>query len=186
MTPLIITISILAVLALLAAWGVSAYNRLVAYRNGVDVAWGQVEVQLQRRFDLIPNLVAAVKGYADHESSTFQSVIEARRQVAVAPDNQSKVKAENFLTGALRQIFALSEAYPNLKADRNFAVLQQDLVMIESKLAVARQVYNDAVYTFNTSQQQFPTVIVAPAFGFSPRDLFDVPDAVEQAPIVEF
>lgn len=177
------TIVIVLAVVLWMAW---TYNRLVEYRNRANMAWGQVEVQLQRRFDLVPNLVATVKGYASHEAETLEAVTKARQQVQTASEPDPQVSAENFLSDALRQIFALSEAYPDLKADRNFRELQSSLESIESNLSVARQIYNDAVYTFNTSMQQFPTVVVVKPMGFKEKTLFDAPPSADEAPSVQF
>ncbi len=182
----ILLVVIVAVVAVIGFWISAAYNKLVTSRNRVDVTWGQVEVQLQRRADVIPNLVSTVKGYATHESETLTQVIEARQQVQVAPDQTAQVSAENFLTQALRQIFALSEAYPDLKADQNFLQMQRDLVVIEEQVAVSRQLYNDSVYGYNTEVQTFPTNIIAGAFNFDLREMFDAPPSADAAPVVEF
>jgi LemA protein len=163
-----------------------SYNSLVAKRNRVDTSWSHVEVQLQRRYDLIPNLVETVKGYATHESGTFERVVAARAagQSASGPAEQSQ--ADNLLTGALRQLFAVAEDYPELRASENFSSLQDDLSDTENKIAVSRQIYNDTVLTYNNAVQQLPTNIVASVTGFTAREFYDAPDAADTAPEVSF
>ena len=178
---------ILLVLVVAAVvWFVAAYNSLVRRRNRVDNAWGQVEVQLKRRYDLIPNLVETVKGYAAHEQDTLQAVIEARNRAQAATTPAEHAEAENMLTGALRQLFALAEAYPQLRASENFAALQAELSETENKIAVARQIYNDSVLGYNNRVQTIPTNIIASLAGFTVRDFFDAPPAADEAPSVEF
>jgi LemA protein len=163
------------VLVLLVVWALSAYNRLVRQRNQVDAAWAQVDVQLKRRYDLIPNLVETVRGYAAHERGTLDAVVQARN-TAVAAGGQStevQAQAENALTQTLGRLFALAEAYPNLKANENFLSLQGELSGTEDKIAYARQFYNSAVQTYNTSTQTIPTNIIAGMGGFSARNLFE-------------
>jgi LemA protein len=163
------------VLVLLIAWALSAYNRLVRQRNQVDAAWAQVDVQLKRRYDLIPNLVETVKGYAAHERGTLDAVVQARN-TAVATAGQGtevRAQAENALTQTLGRLFALAEAYPNLKANDNFLSLQGELSGTEDKIAYARQFYNGAVQTYNTSTQSIPTNLIAGMGGFRARDLFE-------------
>lgn len=176
----------LIALALVVIWFVITYNGLVKLRNRVDNAWGQVEVQLQRRYDLIPNLVQAVKGYASHESETFEKVITARNRAADATGPAAKADADNVLTGMLRQLFALAEDYPDLRASENFQDLQGQLAETEDKVSVARQIYNDSTLTFNNKVQTIPSNIVASITGFSARDFFDAPSDADQAPRVEF
>ena len=176
---------LLAVVLLLIA-GVFIYNRLVQSRNRVDNAWSQIEVQLKRRYDLIPNLVETVKGYASHEKETFERVIQARNRAQAAGTPGEQAQAENFLTGALRQLFALAEAYPDLKASTNFSQLQTELSETENKIAISRQIYNDSVLTYNNQVQTVPSNIVASLTGFKTREYFDAPDAADQAPRVEF
>jgi LemA protein len=162
------------VAVLLIAWALSAYNRLVRQRNQVDAAWAQIDVQLKRRYDLIPNLVETVKGYAAHERGTLDDVVQARNG-AVAAANQgagARAQAENALTQTLGRLFALAEAYPNLKANENFASLQGELSSTEDKISYARQFYNSAVQTYNTSTQSIPTNFIAGIGGFRVRDLF--------------
>ncbi len=169
-----------------AVWFVVAYNGLVRRRNRVDNAWGQVEVQLKRRYDLIPNLVEAVKGYAAHEQDTLQAVVEARNRALEATTPTEQAEAENVLTGALRRLFALAEAYPQLRASENFAALQAELAETENKIAVARQIYNDSVLGYNNLVQTIPTMVVARVAGFRPRDFFDAPPSADEAPPVAF
>ena len=162
------------VVVLVIAWGLMTYNRLVRQRNQVDAAWAQIDVQLKRRYDLIPNLVETVKGYAAHERGTLDAVVQARNSaITVAPEGPAaRAQAENALTQTLGRLFALAEAYPNLKANENFLGLQNELANTEDKIAYARQFYNSAVQTYNTSTQSIPTNIVAGFGGFRARDLF--------------
>jgi LemA protein len=161
-------------LILLIAWGVVSYNKLVRQRNQVDAAWAQIDVQLKRRYDLIPNLVETVKGYAAHERGTLDAVIQARNSAVgnagSAPG--ARAESENTLTQTLGRLFALAEAYPNLKANENFNALQGELANTEDKIAYSRQFYNSAVQTYNTSTQSIPTNIMAGLGGFKQRDLF--------------
>jgi len=149
------------------------YNSLVKNRNRVDNAWSQIDVQLKRRHDLIPNLIETVKGYAAHERGTFEQVTAARANAINAQGPERTAAAENQLTGALKSLFAVAEAYPDLKANQNFLQLQEELTATEDKVAYARQFYNDSVLTYNTKIQQFPTVILAGMFNFDKRDFFD-------------
>ncbi len=167
-------------------WIARTYNRLIKERNRVDNAWGQVEVQLQRRYDLIPNLVETVKGYASHEASTFEEVTKARSASASASTPAEQTQADNFLTSALRQLFAVAEAYPELRASENFAGLQGDLSDTENKIAVSRQIYNDTVLTYNTSIQQVPASVVASVTGFTERETYDAIGLADTAPDVSF
>ena len=159
---------------LVIGWALSAYNRLVRQRNQVEAAWAQIDVQLKRRYDLIPNLVETVKGYAAHERGTLDAVIQARNSAvnAAGAAPAARAQAENALTQTLGRLFALAEAYPNLKANQNFLGLQNELAGTEDKIAYARQFYNSAVQTYNTSTQSIPTNIIAGVGGFRPRDLF--------------
>ncbi|MGI6034105.1 MAG: LemA family protein [Coriobacteriales bacterium] len=177
----IVVIVVILVIALIAM-----YNNFVRLRNKVDNAWAQVEVQLQRRFDLIPNLVETVKGYAKHESSTLEAVTQARSQVASAGTPEERMKAENVLTDTLRSLFAVAEAYPDLKANQNFQQLQSQLEETEDKISYMRQSYNDVVMDYNNSIQTFPAVLFAGMFGFKQRELFDADQAADQAPKVQF
>jgi len=163
------------------------YNGLVRKRVRVRNAWSQIDVQLKRRYDLIPNLVETVKGYASHEKETLERVVQARQQAISAQGTQDQAQAENMLTGALRQIFALSEAYPDLKANQNFMQLQEELTATENKIGFARQYYNNVVEQYNSSIQVFPAVLLAGAFGFTRENFFELEDAAQrEAPKVQF
>ena len=177
---------IAGVVVLLIVVVVGLYNGLVGSRNRVDNAWSQVDVQLKRRYDLIPNLVETVKGYASHEQQTFERVIQARNAAQAAQGPAEQAEAENFLTGALRQLFALAEAYPELRASENFQQLQAELSDTENRIAVSRQIYNDTVLTYNNKVQQVPTNFVASIFGFNAREFFEAGEEADQAPAVEF
>ena len=181
---------ILAVIVVAVIWAISVYNGLVAMRQRTNQAFADIDVQLKQRHDLIPNLVETVKGYAAHESGTLEAVVRARNAAIAAPGVEQKVAAENMLSGALRQLFALSENYPNLKANANFQQLQSDLSDIENKLAASRRFFNNAVQEYNTGIQQFPAALFATMFGFLPREFFDVGTdnraQLEQAPAVKF
>jgi len=166
-----IVIGVIVVVVVLFFW--LAYNSLVKNRNRVDNAWSQIDVQLKRRHDLIPNLVETVKGYAAHERGTFEAVTAARANAINAQGAQETAAAENVLTGALKSLFAVAEAYPDLKANQNFLQLQEEVTATEDKVAYARQFYNDSVLTYNTKIQQFPTVLLAGMFHFEKRDFFD-------------
>jgi LemA protein len=177
---------VLAVVVLLVLGLVLLYNRLVRLRNRVDNAWAQVDVQLRRRYDLIPNLVETVKGYAAHERDTFEAVTEARTRAQAAGTVQDQAQAENILSQALGRLFAVAEAYPELQADENFRQLQEELATTENRIAVSRQVYNDTVLTYNNAIQTVPGVLVAGPFGFPKREFFEAEDAVREAPRVAF
>ena len=178
---------ILAVVALLVVLVIVLYNGLVRSRNQVDNAWSQVDVQLKRRLDLIPNLVETVKGYASHEKSTFEAVINARSAaMTAAPTPGAQGQADNVLSGALRQLFALSEAYPDLKANQNFLAMQEELTSTESRVAYARQFYNDSVLGYHNKLDTFPTVLVAKMGNFPRREFFEAEDAARTAPTVKF
>ncbi len=166
---------------------IALYNRLVVLRNRVDNAWSQIDVQLKFRYDLIPNLVETVKGYATHESETFEKVTQARNMAVDAKTVVEQGQAENMLSGALKSLFAVAEAYPELKANESFLKLQEELTGTESKIAYARQFYNDSVMSFNTAIQSFPANLIAGVFGFTARDYFEVELAeVREAPKVSF
>ena len=172
---------------LIAAFFIGIYNRLVAKSVQVDNAWSQIDVQLKRRYDLIPNLVETVKGYAAHERDTLEAVVKARQQAMAAHSVGEQAAAENMLTGALRQLFALSEAYPQLKANENFMQLQEELTTTENKISYARQHYNDSVGSYNTSLQQFPGNIVGGMFNFKTREFFEIQEpAHRETPQVKF
>lgn len=176
---------IVIVVAILAV-GAFVYNHLVHARNRVDNSWAQVDVQLKRRYDLVPNLVETVRGYASHERETLEAVVEARKTAEAAEGPPEQAQAENVLTGALRRLFALAEAYPDLKAAPNFSELQTQLGDTEDRIAVARQIYNDAVLTYNNSVQSVPTNLVASLMGFSTRPFFDAGPEADEAPVVDF
>lgn len=180
----IIVIVVIVVVVVIAA--IALYNNLVKLRNMVDNAWSQVDVQLQRRLDLIPNLVETVKGYASHERGTLDEVIQARSAVMGAATPQGKMEADNVLTGALKSLFAVAEAYPDLKANANFQQLQSELVTTEDKISYMRQSYNDTVMKYNTAIQTFPAVLLAGVMGFKERTGFDAASDAEQAPQVRF
>lgn len=178
---------LIAVVVLLILWGIATFNSFVVLRNRIDNAWGQIDVQLKRRYDLIPNLVETVKGYAKHERETFEKVVEARQKGINATNVKDQADAENMLTGALKSIFALAEAYPDLKANENFKLLQEELAGTESKIAFARQHYNDMVMLYNTRIQVFPASIIAGMQGLTPREFFEIAVAAErEAPKVSF
>jgi len=160
----------------IVAWGVVAYNRLVRLRNQVEASWAQIDVQLKRRYDLVPNLVETVRGYAAHERGTLEAVVAARGLAinsAQTPGMADRATAEVMLTSALGRLFALAEAYPDLKANQNFLALQAELGNTEDKIAYARQFYNSAVQTFNTAVQTLPTNVIAGIGGFRARDFFE-------------
>ena len=165
---------------------IALYNRLIVLRNRVENAWAQIDVQLKMRYDLIPNLVATVKGYAAHESQTLESVIAARQVAIDAKGVAAQAQAENALTSTLRSLFAVAEAYPDLKANQNFLMLQQELSNVEQKVAYARQFYNDSVMSFNIAIQSFPANLIAGVFGFSAREPFEIEEEAKTAPKVEF
>jgi LemA protein len=178
---------ILIVVVLLVIGVIVTYNGLIRSRNQVENAWSQIDVQLKRRNDLIPNLVETVKGYAEHEKSTLDAVINARNaamSAGAAPAAQAA--ADNVLSGALRQLFALSEAYPDLKANQNFLALQEELSATEGRVGYARQFYNDTVLTYNNKLQAFPTVIFANMLKFEKREYFEADEAARQVPKVGF
>jgi LemA protein len=180
---------ILGVIAVIVIWAIMTYNSLVAMAQRVSQAFADVDVQLKQRSDLIPNLVETVKGYAAHERGTLDAVVNARNAAIAAPTADAKVAAENQLSGALRQLFALSEAYPDLKANQNFQQLQSDLSDIENKLAAARRFFNNAVSEYNAGIQQFPAALFAGMFGFRERQFFDLGQerqALDKAPQVKF
>jgi LemA protein len=182
----IVVIIIVAVIALLVVYGIVQYNGLVRLRNRVEGAWAQIDVQLKRRYDLIPNLVETVKGYAAHERETLEAVIQARNVAVNASGPAEQAQSENMLTGALRQLFALSEAYPDLKANQNFLALQEELTGTEGRIAYARQYYNDAVQTYNTKLQTFPSNIFANMFKFTEREYFEADEESRGNVAVQF
>jgi LemA protein len=181
---LVIVVAIVLVVALIVVW---IYNKLVRLRNRAENAWAQVDVQLRRRYDLIPNLVETVKGYASHERATFEEVTKARTAAQQAQTVGEQAQAENLLTQAIGRLFAVAEAYPELRATENFQQLQAQLEETESKIAVSRQVYNDAVLTYDNALETVPTNIVGSLFSFQPREYFEVEEpAAREAPRVQF
>ena len=178
----VIVVVIVAAILLIGLGLVLLYNRLVRLRNRSENAWAQVDVQLRRRYDLIPNLVETVKGYAAHERETFQNVTEARAAAQQAQTPAESAQAEGLLSQALGRLFAVAEAYPELQADENFRQLQTELAETENRIAVSRQVYNDTVLTFNNAIQTFPGVVFAGPFGFTEREFFDVEDEAQREP----
>ena len=185
MTWVLIIIAVLVVL--LVVYVIAAYNGLIRRRNQIENAWSQIDVQSKRRLDLIPNLVETVKGYASHERETLDAVIRARNSAIAAPDTpEAQAQADNMLTGALRQVFALSEAYPDLKANQNFLALQEELTATEGRVAYSRQFYNDSVLDYNNKLQQFPTNFFAQRLKFDKREYFEADEAARTAPTVEF
>jgi LemA protein len=178
---------VLAVIALLVIIAIVIYNGLIRSRNQVENAWSQIDVQLKRRIDLIPNLVETVKGYAAHEKETLDAVIRARNAAMAAPtDPHAQAAADNQMTGALRQLFALGEAYPDLKANQNFLALQEELSATEGRVAYARQFYNDSVLNYNNKIQAFPSVIFANMLKFSKREYFEADEAAREVPKIGF
>lgn len=180
---------VLGAIALLVIWVIIIYNGLVAMRQRVNQAFADVDVQLKQRHDLVPNLVETVKGYASHERGTLEAVVQARNAAMTAQGPAQMAQAENMLSGALRQLFALSEAYPDLKANQNFQQLQMELSDLENKIAAARRFFNNAVQEYNTGIQQFPAVLLAGPTGFTQREFFDLGAeraTVGQTPQVKF
>jgi LemA protein len=174
---------LLVIIVAVALMAVGMYNSLVTLRNRCDNAWSQVDVQLRRRYDLIPNLVETVKGYAKHESGVFERVTQARAAAVNAQTVKAQGEADNVLTGALKSLFAVAEAYPDLKANQNFLMLQEELAGTESKVAYARQFYNDVVMKFNMRQQVFPSNIIANMFGFKTREYFQIEEEAAKGPV---
>jgi LemA protein len=180
----VIVVVVLVVIIGLFFW--LGFNGLVKRRNQVDNAWSQIDVQLKRRHDLIPNLVETVKGYAAHERGTFEAVTAARANAINAQGPEAQAQAENALSGALKSLFAVAEAYPDLKANQNFLNLQEELTSAEDRIAYARQFFNDAVLSYNTKIQQFPTVLIAGMFHFEKREFFDAAPEDTETPQVQF
>jgi len=176
MTALLV---ILGIIVLLAVILIAIYNRLVALRQTCNQAWSDIEVQLKQRQDLVPQLVNTVKGYAKHEKTTFEEVVKARQAAVSANTVGDQVAAEGMLTQALGKLFALAEAYPDLKANENFLQLQDQLADVENKIAAARRFYNNAAQEYNTAREQFPAVLVAGPFGFQEREFFEAPEGRE-------
>lgn len=177
---------IIGVVALILLWAIATYNRLVRFRNQIANAWSQIDVQLRRRYDLIPNLVETVKGYAAHEKEIFEEVARARSAAIAAEGVAQQAEAENQITRALRQLFAVVENYPNLKANENFLALQEELTATEGRIAFARQFYNDQVLTYNNVVQQFPSSIIANMGSFTLREFFKTEEAATGPVQVQF
>lgn len=178
---------LLIVLVVIVGYFIAAYNGLVALKNRVENGWAQIDTQLQRRYDLIPNLVETVKGYAAHEKAVFEEVTKARAGMAQANTIAEKAEAENILSGTLKSLFAVAEAYPELKANQNFKELQLELTNTENKIAFSRQFYNDTVTRFNTAIQMFPKNIIASMFHFTEQEYFETTDdAAREVPKVQF
>jgi LemA protein len=183
---LIAIIIIVAIVVVVLLIFVVQYNGLVRLRNRIDNAWSQIDVQLQRRHDLIPNLVETVKGYAAHEKETLERVVQARNQAVSAQGPAAQGQAENVLTGALRQLFAVAEAYPDLKANQNFLNLQEELTSSEDRVAYARQFYNDTVLKYNNKIQTIPSNVIAGMFSFQEREYFEGEEEARSVPRVQF
>lgn len=187
MYAVVILVVLLGIVLGLVGWVAGVYNGLVRLRNQLENAWAQIDVQLKRRYDLIPNLVETVKGYASHERETLEKVIQARNMAMSAKTVGDRAAAENVLSGTLKTLFAVSEAYPDLKANQNFISLQGELTSTENKIAFSRQFYNDNVMGYNTQIEIFPRNFIANMFGFTRREFFEVKDAGQrEAPQVKF
>ncbi len=183
------TLIVLAVIVVAAVWAIGVYNGLISMRQRVSQAFADVDVQLKQRHDLVPNLVETVKGYAAHERGTLDEVVKARNTAMTAQGPAQQAAAENMLSGALRQLFAVAEAYPDLKASANFQQLQAELGDLENKIAASRRFFNNAVQEYNTGIQRFPAALFAASFGFAPKDFFNLGDdraSVSEAPSVKF
>jgi len=177
---------LVAIIGLLVVFFIATYNRLVVLRNRIENAWSQIDVQLRRRYDLIPNLIETVKGYAAHEREVFERVTQARAQAIAAGGVAAQAQAENMLTQALRSLFAVAEAYPQLRASENFQRMQTDLTETENKIMFARQFYNDTVLQYDTARESFPTNFVARFGGFGPREYFEAEAASREPVKVQF
>lgn len=186
MSAMIVFGAVLFLAALVFIWGVAVYNRLVRLSNLKDEAWSGVDVQLKRRFDLVPNLVETVKGYASHEQDTFRGVTEARAAVSAAPTQAARMEAENVLTSTLGRLFAVAESYPELKANENFAELQRELSNLENELQMARRYYNGTVREFNAAIQLFPAVLISRSLGYKEAEFFSAEEEARSTPQVEF
>lgn len=177
---------IIAIIVIVLLWVVGVYNSLVQLRNAVKDQWSQIDVHLKRRADLIPNIVETVKGYAGHEKGTLEAVINARNKAVSATTKEDEISANGELTGALSRLFALTEAYPDLKANTNFLDLQNTLQETEDKISFSRQFYNDAVLKYRNKLEMFPTNIIANIFGFKPEMFFEATNAEKETPKVKF
>ncbi|MFA8437705.1 LemA family protein [Pueribacillus sp. YX66] len=180
-----ILIGFIVIIVVIVGFFIASYNSLVKLRNWVKESWSQIDVQLKRRYDLIPNLVETVKGYAAHEQETLEKVIQARNQL-VQGTPQERIEADNMIQGALKSIFALSEAYPDLKANQNFLKLQEELTTTENKVAYSRQLYNKTVADYNIKRETFPTVLIASTLGFQKEEQLTIPEEEREAPRVSF
>jgi LemA protein len=174
---------VLGIVGVIILWAIATFNRMIVLRNRIDNSWSQVDVQLRRRYDLIPNLVETVKGYAAHERETFEEVTKARQAGIDARTVQDQAQAENLITGALRRMFAVAEAYPQLRASENFMQLQEELAGTESKIAYARQFYNDTVLTYHNLIQAFPPRVIAGMCGFKQREYFEIEEPEARGPV---
>jgi len=177
---------IIAVIGVLVLWAILAYNSFVSLKNQVENSWSQIDVQLKRRTDLIPNLINTVKGYVKHERETLDAVTRARTAIMNAGSAKDAAVGENMLQGALKSLFAVAEAYPDLKANTNFIQLQEELSGTENKVAAARQYYNDMVQEYNIKRESFPSKLIASIFKFAEKDLFDIPETEKEVPKVQF
>ncbi|MDR1650909.1 MAG: LemA family protein [Synergistaceae bacterium] len=182
--PIAITAAIIAIAALL--WGISVYNRLIRLASLKDEAWSGVDIQLKRRFDLVPNLVETVKGYASHERNTLEAVIGARSAIQTASTQDARIDAENSLTQTLRTLFAVAESYPELKANANFTELQRELSSLESDLQLARRYYNGTVRDFNIAVKSFPAVLISRRFGYEEAPMFSADEESKEPVKVRF
>ena len=183
---LIIGLVIILIVVIILLWFFGYYNRVIRYENRIDNAWAQIDVQLKRRADLIPNLMETVKGYMNHERQTLEAVTKARSAVMTAKSPQESINADNMLTGALKTLFAVSESYPDLKANQNFLQLQDELTHTEEKIAYSRQHFNDSVLQFNNTIETFPGNIFANMMGKKERQMLQIPEASKEVPKVSF
>lgn len=174
---------IIAIVVIFLLWIILAFNSMIILRNRIENAWAQIDVQTKKRYDLVPNLVETVKGYAKHERKVFTEITKARAAIARAKKPATQAKANNMLTDALKTLFAVAENYPKLRASENFMQLQEELSGIESKIAYARQFYNDSVLKFNAKIQQFPTNIIARRLGFTEREYYEAPEEAARRPV---
>jgi LemA protein len=183
---LIIGLIVILIIVFILLWFFSYYNRVIRYENQIDNAWAQIDVQLKRRADLIPNLMETVKGYMNHERGTLEAVTKARSAIMTAKTPQESIDADNMLTGALKTLFAVAESYPDLKANQNFLQLQDELTHTEDKIAYSRQHFNDTVLTFNNTIETFPGNIFANMMGKKERQMLQIPEASKEVPKVSF
>ncbi len=183
---LIIGLVILLIVVVILLWFFGYYNRVIRYENRIDNAWAQIDVQLKRRADLIPNLMETVKGYMNHERQTLEAVTKARSAIMTAKTPQESINADNMLTGALKTLFAVAESYPDLKANQNFLQLQDELTHTEDKIAYSRQHFNDSVLSFNNLVETFPGNIFARMMGRKERQMLQIPEASREVPKVSF